>query len=122
MASRAPKRTRGPNKQAPWTRSPDDGLSVLRLPLDIGDPVQRGRLEAMFSAAFSIRRALQGDARARTRAYRADRTGDPAGVRERVGLSRSGLEHAAYAHLNAAPHLRRWVTKALSMHLADSVW
>ena len=39
-----------------------------------------------------------------------------------LGLSRPALEHAAYAHLDAAPHLRRFVTKALAMHLADSVW
>jgi hypothetical protein len=39
-----------------------------------------------------------------------------------VGLSRTALEQAAYAHLDAAPHLRRFTTKALAMHLADSVW
>jgi hypothetical protein len=43
-------------------------------------------------------------------------------VRERLGLSRSAFEHAAYAHLDAAPHLRRFVTKALAMHIADGVW
>src|SRR5213592_1715745 len=125
MASRAPKRTRGPNRKPPWVRSPDDGVSVLRLALDIGDPVQRRRLEAMFAVAHSIRRAVQRDARARTRAYwaaRRERARDPAAARERLGLTRSGLEHAAYAHLDAAPHLRRSVTKALAMHLADSVW
>jgi hypothetical protein len=39
-----------------------------------------------------------------------------------LGLTRVALEHAAYAHLDAAPHLRRGVTKALAMHLADEVW
>jgi hypothetical protein len=36
--------------------------------------------------------------------------------------SRDALEHAAYDHLDAAPHLRRFATKALAMHLADTVW
>jgi hypothetical protein len=119
------KRTRGPNKQRPWARSPADGLSVLRLSLDTSDPVQRQRVEQMFSAAFSVRRAVQRDARDRVRAYRAayhERQRDPAAVRGRLGLSRESLERAAYAHLDAAPHLRRHVTKALAMHLADSVW
>ncbi len=121
----AGKRTRGPNKQAPWARTPEDGLSVLRLALDTSDPVQRRRIEDMFSAAFSVRRAVQGDARARSRGYGAahhERDRDPAAARERFGLSRTALEHAAYGHLDAAPHLRQFMTKALAMHLADSVW
>ena len=43
-------------------------------------------------------------------------------MRERLGLSRPALEHEAYAYLDGAPHLRRHITKALAMHLADSVW
>jgi hypothetical protein len=119
------KRTRGPNKTMPWMRRPEDGLSVLRLPLDMTDPVQRRRIEAMFSSAYAVRRAVQRDARDRSRAYRSarhERARDAAAVRERLGLTRTALEHAAYAHLDAAPHLRRAVTKALAMHLADSVW
>jgi hypothetical protein len=119
------KRTRGPNKQAPWSRSSDDDVSVLRLALDTSDPLQRGHIEAMFDGAYAIKRALQRDARDRSRAYWAatkERAKDPAAVRDRLGLSRTALEHAAYAHLDAAPHLRRFVTKALAMHLADSVW
>jgi hypothetical protein len=119
------KRTRGPNKQRPWSRSVDDGLSVLRLALDTSDPVQRARLEAMYSAAHSIRRAVQRDARQRCVAYRAahkERERGPAAVRTRLGLSRPALERAAYDHLDGAPHLRRYVTKALAMHLADTVW
>jgi hypothetical protein len=106
-------------------RRPEDGVSVLRLALDISDPVQRTRIEAMFGAAYAVRRAVQRDARDRARAYGAathERARDPAAVRDRLGLSRTALEHAAYAHLDAAPHLRRWVTKALAMHLADGVW
>lgn len=100
-------------------------MSVLRLPLDTHDPVQRARIEAMFQDAYAVRRALQRDARQRARAYWAathERTADAAAVRERLGLTRTALEHAAYAHLDAAPHLRRFVTKALAMHLADTVW
>ena len=119
------KRTRGPNKQKPWSRSSDDGLSVLRLALDTTDPVQRTLLEGMFSAAHSIRRAVQRDARHRCLAYRAahhERDRSAADIRTRLGLSRTALEHAAYDHLDGAPHLRRFVTKALAMHLADTAW
>ena len=99
---------------------------MLRLALDVRDPVQRALLEGMFAAGFAVRRAVQRDARNRSNAYRAaraerDRLG-PDAVRKRLGLSRDSLERAAYAHLDAAPHLRRFNTKALAMHLADSVW
>jgi len=118
-------KTRGPNKATPWVRNPDDGVSVLRLAVDTHDPVQRDRLEEMFSAAFSVRRALQRAARDHSRAYGAghhERAANPAAARERLGLSRGQFERRAYAHLDAAPHLRRFCTKALAMHLADSVW
>jgi hypothetical protein len=119
------KRTRGPNQRTPWARRPEDGVSVLRLALDASDPAQRARVEAMFGDAYAIRRAVQRDARDRCRAYWAathQRAADPAAMRTRLGLSRKAFEHAAYGHLDAAPHLRRFVTKALAMHLADSVW
>ena len=98
---------------------------MLRLALDVSDPVQRRQLASMFAAAYSVYRAVQRDARSRARAYRAAhhaRARDAAALREALGLSRTALEHAAYAHLDAAPHLRRSMTKALAMHLADSVW
>jgi hypothetical protein len=79
----------------------------------------------MFGAAHTVRRALQRDARNRARAYRAashERARDPGATRERLGLSRKALEQAASAHLDRAPHLGRFVTKALGQHLADSVW
>jgi len=116
---------RGPNQQTPWVRRAEDGLSVIRLPVDTTDPVLRRRVESMFSAAFSIRRAVQRDARGRARVYRDarhERRADPAAARARLGLSRTAFEHAAYAHLDGAPHLRRSLTKALAMHLADTVW
>ncbi len=119
------KRTRGPNKRPPWKRRPEDGLSVLRLPVDVSDPVQRARVEAMFRRAFSVRRAVQRTARRRARAYWVashERARDPATARVRLGLSRKALEDDAFAQLDAAPHLRRAVTKAQAMHLADSVW
>jgi hypothetical protein len=103
------KRTRGPNKQVPWARRPEDGVSVLRLALDTSDPVQRARVEAMFRAAHRVRRAVQRDARDRTRAYWAathERARGAAAVRDRLGLSRAALERTAYAHLDGAPHLR----------------
>ena len=124
----SPKRKRGPNKKAPWKRDPDGPISVLRLALDTTDPVQRARIEGMFSGAFEVRRAIQHDARNRSAAYwaakheRAKDPKSPAVVRERLGLTRDGLAHAAYGHLDAAPHLRRFVTKSLAMHLANSVW
>lgn len=98
---------------------------MLRLPLEVTDPVQRARVEAMFDRAFSVRGAIQRTARKRAHAYWAattERARDPAATRERLGLSRQALEHHAYAQLDAAPHLRRAVTKAQAMHLADSVW
>ncbi len=121
----AHKRTRGPNKSVPWSRGREDELSVMRLTLDTTDPVMRHRIESMFSAAYSGRRAVQSDARHRARAYWAahrERSRDTAAVRTRLGLSREDLERAAYRHVDRAPHLRRFVTKALAMHLADNVW
>jgi hypothetical protein len=100
-------------------------MSVLRLALDVSDPLHRSRVEALFADSFAVRRALQRGARDACTAYWAattERAADPAAVRNRLGLTRTALEHRAYAHLDAAPHLRRGVTKALAMHLADSVW
>ena len=63
------KRTRGPNRGTAWARNPDDGVSVLRLALDTGDPIQRRRLEAMFQSAYQVRRAVQRQAKNACRAY-----------------------------------------------------
>jgi transposase len=126
VASRVPKRRRAPRKREAWSRKPEDGLSVLRLPLDTSDPVQRARLEAVFWNTFQVKRALQRDVQTRLRAYRAarrEREQDAVALRSRLKLrSRTEMEYRAYAHLDAAPHLRRRVTKALAMHVADSVW
>ena len=85
----------------------------------------RRRVEKLFSACFQVRRAVQSDARHRVDAYWAaahERATGPAAVRQRLGLSKKGLEQAAQAHLDAAPHLLRWCSKALGLHLADTVW
>jgi len=98
---------------------------VLRLSLDTSDPLQRRRLEGVFAAAFSLRRALQRDVRSRLDAYasaRRERAHGESEVRLRLGLTREALERAAYRHLDRAPHLRFHATKALAMHVADSVW
>lgn len=120
--------TRGPNKNGAWSRATDtDGeVSVIRLALDTSDPLMRRRVEVLFDCCFQVRRAVQHDARARVDAFWAAhreraRVG-PKVVRERVCLTRTALEKSAYGHLDAALHLKRGCTKALSMHLADNVW
>ena len=123
----APKRTRGPNRGRAWSRAVDtDGdVSVVRLPLDVSDPVQRRRVERLFVDCYQLRRTLQRQARARVDAYWRDRTNrkaDPKAARERYGLTRKQIEAAAKQHLDAAPHLMRGCTKALGLHLADTVW
>ena len=99
--------------------------AVIRLSVDTSDPVQRRRVEKLFSACFQLRRAVQSDARHRVDAYWAaphQRARSAKATRERLGLSKKGLEAAAKAHLDAAPHLLQWSSKALGLHLADSVW
>lgn len=124
--ARSTKRTRGPNQQTPWSRNPDDGVSVLRLALDTHDPVHRRYLESMFWTSYQVRRAVQRDAQSACRAYWAAwnerEVAGPSAVRDRLGLSKKAFEYAAYAHLDGAPHLRQHVTKALAMNLADGVW
>lgn len=122
------KRTRGPNKGRAWSRAVDtDGqLSTIRLALDVSDPVMRRRVEILFDCCFQVRRAVQQDARSRVDAFwaahRERGSAGPAAMRKRLGLDRASLERAAYQHLDAAAHLRRGCTKALAMHLANSVW
>jgi hypothetical protein len=121
-----PRRFRGPNRATPWRREPDADVAVIRLALDVTDPALGRRVEKLYAAAYSVKRAVVGDGRARLAAYRAahrqrEKVG-PAAVRDQLGLSRPGLEHAAYRHLDAAGHLRHHLTKALAMHLADEAW
>ncbi len=120
------RRFRGRNKAPKW-KKPDDGqVSVMVLPLAVTAPADLARLEKLFGAMRSIKRAVQRDARAKVDAYWAafherERDGAKA-VRQRLGLSREDLERYAYKHLEASGHLKHHVSKALAMHMADEVW
>ncbi|MCX5392015.1 zinc ribbon domain-containing protein [Streptomyces sp. NBC_00094] len=96
------------------------------LPLAVTDPVDLDRLKNLFGAMWSVKRAVQRDARARVDAYwdaRHERAGRGAkAVRQRLGLSREALERGAYRHLDGAGHVKHHATKALAMHMADEVW
>jgi hypothetical protein len=103
----------------------DGPVSVIRLELDISDERARRRLERQWEAAFRLRRALQRDAAHRCRAYWAahrERRADPKGLRERLGLSRKGMESAAKAHIERTGWMRDHLTKAVGLHVADEVW
>ena len=83
----------------------DGPVSVIRLELDVSDPMVRRRVERQWAAVFRLRRALQRNAAARCRAYwaaRRQRGADPQGLRARLGLSRKGIESAAKAHIEAS--------------------
>jgi hypothetical protein len=103
----------------------DGPVSVIGLELDASDPVVRRRLQRQWAAAFRLRRALQHDAQHRCRAYWAadhERAADPKGLRERLGLSRKGIEAAAKDHIEASGWTRDHLTKAVGLHQADGVW
>ncbi|WP_329621125.1 zinc ribbon domain-containing protein [Streptomyces sp. NBC_01255] len=125
-AAQTQRRFRGKNKAPKW-KKPDDGqVSVMVLPLAVTGPAELARLDELFSSMWSIKRAVQRDARARVDAYWAafherDEHGAKA-VRQRLGLSREALERCAYKHLEASGHLKHHVPKALAMHMADEVW
>jgi hypothetical protein len=100
-------------------------VSVIQLELDVSDDRVRRRLERQWGAVFRLRRALQRDAAARCRAYWAahhERAADPKALRERLGLSRKGIEAAAKAHIEASGWMRDHLTKAIGLHVADEVW
>ncbi|MFI0357219.1 hypothetical protein [Actinomadura sp. 9N407] len=117
------RRFRGGNKGPVWRRPAE--VTVVRLRLT-PDPAARYRLERLFDAGWQLQRALKGDARARAIAYRSDCRsripGQAAARRRELGLSREGLERAAYRHLDASGHLKHHLSKAVAMHLADQVW
>ncbi|WP_225798767.1 transposase [Streptomyces sp. NK15101] len=96
------------------------------LPLAVTAPADLDRLEKLFGAMWSVKRAVQRDASAKVDAYWAARrerdTRGAKAVRQRPGLSRGGLERCAYKHLEDAGHLTHHVSKALAMHMADEVW
>jgi hypothetical protein len=63
------RRFRGKNKGDRWTRGADTELAVIRLPLDVHDPGARHRVEDLYSAMWSVKRAVQRDARDAVDAY-----------------------------------------------------
>jgi hypothetical protein len=103
----------------------DGPVLVIRLELDASDVPMRRRLERHWEAVSRLRRALQRDAAARCRAYWAahqERAADPKAVRERLGLTRKGIEASAKAHIDASGWMRHHLTKAVGLHVADEVW
>jgi hypothetical protein len=103
----------------------DGPVSVIGLELDVTDERTRRRVERQWAAVFRLRRALQRDAQHRCRAYWAaghERAEDPKAVRERLGLSRKGIEAAAKSHIEASGWMRDHLTKAVGLHVADEVW
>ena len=116
-------RRRGKSK-APNFRY-DGPVSVIRLQLDVSDAGVRRRVERQWMAVFRLRRAVQRDAQHRCRAYWAahhGRAADAKAVRERLGLSRKGIEAAAKSHIEASGWMRDHLTKAVGLHVADEVW
>ena len=96
-------RRRGKSKAANFKY--DGPVSVIRLELDVSDIGVRWRLGRQWEAVFRLRRALQRDAADRCRAYWAahhERRRDPKALRERLGLSRKGIEAAAKSHIEAS--------------------
>ena len=118
----APRR-RGKSKAPNFTY--DGPVSVIRLELDVSDARVRRRLERQWGAVFRLRRAVQRDAAARCRAYWAahrERGADAKAVRQRLGLSRKGIEAAAKSHIESSGWMRAHLTKAIGLHVADEVW
>ena len=115
-------RRRGKSKAPNFTY--EGPVAVIRLELDVTDPLVRRRVQRQWGAVFRLRRALQRDAAARCRAYWAahrERAADPKGLRDRLGLSRKGIEAAAKAHIEASGWMRDHLTKAIGLHVADEV-
>ena len=116
-------RRRGKSKAPNFTYA--GPVSVIRLEVDLSDERVRRRVERHWGAVFRLRRALQRDAQARCRAYWAahhQRAADPKAVRDRLGLSRKGIEASAKRHIEASGWMRDQLTKAVGLHLADEVW
>jgi hypothetical protein len=119
------RRFRGKNKGERWKRGEDTELAVIRLPLDVHNLEDLHRLEQLYSAMWSLKRALQRDARAAVDAYWAGdvrREVDAKAWRQTLGLSREGMERRGYRHTEASRHLAHHVTKALVMHQADEAF
>jgi hypothetical protein len=116
-------RRRGKSKAPNFTY--EGPVSVIRLELDVSDPVVLRRVQCQWTAVFRLRRALQRDAQGRCRAFwvaQHERQRDPKALRERLGLTRKGIEAAAKAHIEASGWMRDHLTKAIGLHVADEVW
>ncbi|MCX2179748.1 transposase [Streptomyces sp. SKN60] len=126
QADQTKQRFRGKNKAPKWVKPNDGHVSVMVLPLAVTNPADVSRLEKLFAAMWSVKRAVQRDARAKVDAFWAaghERERDGAKkVRQRLGLTREALERCAYKHLEDAGHLKHHLSKALVMHMADEVW
>lgn len=119
------RRFRGKNKGKRWKRSEDVELAVICLPLDVQEPDARHRVEQTYAAMWSVKRALQRDARDAVDAYWAGdvrRDTDAKAWRLELGLSREGMKRRAYRHMEKSKHLAYHVTKALVTHQADEVF
>ena len=117
------RRRRGKSRAPNFTS--EGPVSVIGLELDVSDSVVRRRVERQWAAVFGLRRAIQRDAAARCRAYWAahhERGADAKAVRDRLGLSRNGIEAGAKAHIEASGWMRDHLTKAIGLHVADEVW
>ena len=100
-------------------------VSVIPLELDASDQHVRRYLEQQWVAVFRLRRALQRDAQDRCRAYWAahhERARDPKSLRERLGLTHTGIEASAKQHIAASGWMRDHLTKAIGLHVANEVW
>ncbi|MGW9030277.1 transposase [Streptomyces sp. NPDC055722] len=119
------RRFRGKNKGERWTRGEDTEPAIIRLSLDVHRLEDLHRVENLYWAMWSVKRALQRDARAAVDAYWAGdvrRETDAKEWRQALGLSRQGMERRGYRHMERSGHLGHHVTKALVMHQADEVW
>ncbi|GIF19742.1 hypothetical protein BJ973_006785 [Actinoplanes tereljensis] len=118
-------RTRGKSKQRNWRRDAEAAVAVIRLELDLSDPAIRSRMFTMFGAIWQLRRALQRRAVNRVGAYWRSphlRAIDAKAARDAFGLSRRAFEQVAAGHVDRSGWLRRHLTRAVAMHLADEVW
>ena len=116
-------RRRGKSKAPNFTYT--GPVSVIRLELDLCDKRTRRRLERHWQAVFRLRRALQRDAADRCRAYWAAhrvRAADPTALRDRLGLTRKGIEASSKGHIEGSGWMRDHLTKAVGLHVADEVW
>jgi hypothetical protein len=94
-------------------------VSVIRLELDVSDARVLRRVEQQWAAVFRLQRDAQRRCRAYWAAYH-ERGADAKAVRERLGLSRKGIEVAAKTHIEASCWMRDHLTKAVGLiHRAE---